>query len=166
MASIRKQGAVYEIRECRRTERGPRQFALARFRGALTPEVIEQARASARTSFAAEQLIDYATSRGIPVCMKRQSSAARRLIGELQHGRALDPTLVALLKQSLETLEGEPLPVHLSEAADWLGRSETTRGRALRGLLRSASRIARSRGPTKPLPEPPFPRFTSREAAQ
>jgi len=54
MASIRKihgkqeQGDRYEIRECRVTERGPRQFTLVSFRGVLTPEVLDEAEERAR----------------------------------------------------------------------------------------------------------------------
>ena len=40
MASIRRQGARCEIRECLVTERGPRQHGLASFTGVLTPQIV------------------------------------------------------------------------------------------------------------------------------
>ena len=44
-----------------------------------------------------------------------------------------------------EKLQDEPVPKHLVDAAEWTGRSESARGKALRGLLRTASRVVRSR---------------------
>ena len=80
-------------------------------------------------------------------------------------GWPLDPSLVHLLKEALAACEARPLPAHLSDASEWLGRSEAARGKALRGLLRAASRIVRSRGPRREQPHEPFPRFSSGEAA-
>jgi len=145
MASIRSQGGVIEIRECVSTARGPRQRALARFRGVLTPEVLDRAAAAARRPFDRRALIDRARARGISVAEQPRSSAARRLLADLRAGRSLDPTLVTLLREALAGQEGRALPDHLVDPAEWLGRSEAARGRALRGLLRVASRVARSR---------------------
>lgn len=163
MASIREQRGSYEIRECRTTARGPRQYTLARFRDALTPEILEEAAARAQRPFDAQKLIARARARGIAVSAERRHTAARRLLGELRAGRALEPSLVALLKQALAEREERPLASHLSDAADWVGRSEASRGKALRGLLRAASRVVRSRGPRRALPEASsrFPRFRS-----
>jgi hypothetical protein len=165
MASIRKQREIYEIRECRSTARGPRQYTLARFEHALTPEVLDEAAARARQPFDARKLIASARARGIAVTTQRSHTAARMLLGELRAGGSLEPSLVALLKQALAALEERPLPAHLSDAADWLGKSEAARGKALRGLLRAASRIALSRGPLRGVPDAPFPRFSSGEPA-
>lgn len=165
MASIRQQsrkpGHQFEIRECRATERGPRQYTLARFRDILTPDVIEEAAARAQRPFDREQLIALAERKGIPVSRDTRSQAARRLLAELRAGQRLDPSLVRLLKEALALAEAAPLPEHLSEAADWLGESEAVRGRALRGLLRTASRVVQSRGAIRAWPEEPFPRFSS-----
>jgi hypothetical protein len=92
-------------------------------------------------------------------------ATARRLLGELRDGRTLEPSLVGLLKRALAAMDERPLPAHLVAAADWLARSEASRGKALRGLLRAASRVARSRGPRRDRPAEPFPRFSSGEAA-
>lgn len=165
MASLRTQGEAREIRECRATPRGPRQVVLARFRGALTPEVLEQAEARARCRFDRTRLVASARRRGIPVSPHRTDAAARRLLAELRAGAHVEPGLVALLREALEPLDAEPLPEHLEDAAEWVGRSQAERGRALRGLLRTASRITRSRGPRREPEEPPFPRFRSRAGA-
>lgn len=162
MASLRAQGRSYEIRECRSTERGPRQFVLARFRDVLTPEVLDQAEARARRPFDRARLVASARRRGIPVSPHRTDAAARRLLAELRAGGTVEPGLVALLREALGMLEAAPLPEHLDDAADWIGRSQAERGKALRGLLRTASRIARSAGPRRAPDEPRFPRFRSR----
>jgi hypothetical protein len=161
MASIRKQRAIWEIRECRSTERGPRQYTLARFMEVLTPDVLEQAAARAQRPFDAEKLVAAARARGISVTSERRHVAARHLLGELRTGHPLEPSLVALLKEALASIEERPLPAHLADAADWIGRSEASRGKALRGLLRAASRVVRSRGPRRAPPEARFPRFSS-----
>lgn len=161
MASIRKQGDSYEIRECINTPRGPRQRTLARFRGVLTAEVLDRARASATRPFDRQKLVARARELGISVCLSPRHPEARSLLARLQSGASLDPTLVTLLRSALEPLPAAPLPDHLSTVSDWLGRSETARGKALRGLLRTASRVLRSRGPLR-APEPErFPHFSS-----
>lgn len=161
MASIRTQGQAYEIRECRSTAQGPRQHVLARFRGVLTPEVLEQAEAAARRPFDRGKLVASARRRGIPVSPHRKDATARRLLAELRAGGSLEPGLVALLREALALLEAEPVPEHLEDAAEWIGRSQAERGKALRGLLRTASRIVRSAGARREPDEPPFPRFRS-----
>jgi len=164
MATIRTQGDVYEIRECVSTEKGPRQRALARFRGVLTAEVLDHAAAAATRPFDRAALIARARERGVPVSLERRHPEARALLARLQSGEPLDPTLVALLREALEPLEDTPVPEHLHEAAEWLGRSETARGKALRGLLRAASRVVRSRGPLREAEQERFPRFSSEAA--
>lgn len=163
MASIRRQGERYEIRECIATERGPRQFVLARFRGLLTPEVLDEAEAQARRPFSRAEVMARAARLGIPVTRRRRFPEARALLARLRRGARLDPGLTRLLKQALDPLPEEPLPAHLEDAADWIGQPESERGRALRGLLRTADRIVRSRGPLlRVRPREPFPRFSSR----
>jgi hypothetical protein len=126
--------------------------------------VLDEAAARATRPFDREQLVADARARGIPVSSRRRHLAARKLLGELQSGRPLDPSLVALLRQALDGLDAQPLPEHLAEAAEWVGRSEAGRGKALRGLLRAASRVMHSRGAVRPPAEEPFPRFHSSAA--
>lgn len=165
MASLRIQGRACEIRECRTTARGPRQYVLARFRGVLTPEVLQRAEARAQRPFDRAKLLASARRRGIPVSTHRTDAAARHLLAELRAGASIEPGLVALLREALGMLEAEALPEHLDDAADWIGRSQAERGKALRGLLRTASRIARSAGPRREPEQAPFPRFDSRADA-
>lgn len=165
MASIRRQGETFEIRECLSTARGPRQRPLARFRRVLTPEVLDRAESAARRPFDRQALQERALRQGIPVSRERRHPAARTLLAQLRAGRPLDPTLVDLLRAALELLASEPLPLHLNDVADWVGQPEAVRGKALRGLLRTASRVFRSRGPLRERPDEAFPRFSSGEAS-
>ena len=161
MASIRRQGDSFEIRECLATPRGPRQRPLARFRGMLTADVLDAAAAAARTPFDREALLARARRLGIPVGLERHHPEARKLLAQLRAGQPLDPTLVGLLRDALELRAAEPVPQHLRDVVEWLGRSEAVRGKALRGLLRTASRVLRSRGSLREPPPQPFPRFRS-----
>jgi len=163
MASIRQQGKVYEIRECRATKRGPRQYTLARFTSVLTPEVLDEAASRAHRPFDSRELVASARRRGIAVSPVRSHATARRLLAELRDGRLIEPSLVAQLKQALAVMGDRPVPEHLADAANWIGKSDAARGKALRGLLRTASRVVRSRGPQRPMPMEPFPRFSSVE---
>jgi len=161
MASIRRQGSRFEIRECLETPDGPRQRALARFDRILTPEVLDEAQAQARRPFDRDALLERARRQGIPIADRYRSADARRLLAALRRGQPLRPSLVELLRAELRRLEARPLPEHLADAAEWLGASEASRGKALRGLLRAASRTLHSRGPLRSPPEPRFPRFSS-----
>jgi len=163
MASIRAQKGRYEIRECRSTAKGPRQFTLASFRGVLTPEILDRAEARAQLRFDRERLVARARALGVPVSRRRRFPEARALLAVLQQGGRPSPRLVGLLKRALEPLPAAPLPEHLEDAAAWMGRPETERGSALRGLLRSADRVLRSRGPLRSRARDVFPRFASRE---
>jgi hypothetical protein len=162
MASIRRQGTRHEIRECRSTERGPRQYTLASFEGVLSPEALDAAESRARRPFSRDDVIEKARAKGIPVTRRRRNPDARRLLAHLQAGGVLDPRLVGLLRSALDSLRSEPVPPHLREAAEWLGVSESERGHALRGLLRTADKILHSRGALRERPRRPFPRFRSR----
>lgn len=161
MASIRVQGDAHEIRECVTTPKGPRQRTLARFRGGLTPEILDLAEAAATRPFDRQKLVVRARALEIPVTPSRRHPEARSLLGKLQSGARIDPTLVTLLRTALAPLPSAPVPEHLADVTHWLGRPEAARGKALRGLLRAASRVIRSRGPLR-APEPErFPRFSS-----
>ena len=161
MASIRQQGQRFEIRECETTDGQPRQRALARFTRILTPEILDRAAALARRPFDRVALIARARARGIPVADTRGGDEGRRLISYLRRGGPLDPMTVSLLRDALGLMESSEVPEHLEASADSLGQSESERGRTLRGLLRTASRVARSRGPIRTSATEPFPRFNS-----
>lgn len=164
MASIRKQGNRYEIRECLQTPKGPRQRALVRFDRILTPEVLDQAEAAARKPFDRETILLQAEARGIPVSQLPESGDAHRLLAYLRAGGTLEPPLVAALQEALAGLEASPIPDYLEDAFEWAGRSESARGRGLRGLLRTASRIAQSGArAARDLDDAPFPYFSSGE---
>jgi hypothetical protein len=165
MASIRRQGDAFEIRECLSTKRGPRQRPLARFHRVLTPEVLDQAEAAARRRFDRRALLDRARRQGISIAAERRNPEARKLLAELRAGRPVDPTLVTLLRDALALLPQEPVPPHLEDVAEWIGRSEAARGKALRGLLRTASRVLRSRGRLRETPREISPRFSSGDGA-
>ena len=98
---------------------------------------------------------------GIPIAESRRETGARSLLGFLRDGGQLDPVLVALLRDALASMEARSVPAHLEDVVDWVGQSEFARGRALRGLLRTASRIARSRPSLRSAPIDRFPRFSS-----
>jgi hypothetical protein len=130
----------------------------------LTPEILDQAEAAARRPFDRHALVERARRQAIPIATERRHPEARKLLAQLRAGRGLDPTLVTLLRGALERRASEPLPPHLDDAAEWVGQSEAVRGKALRGLLRTASRVLRSRGPLREPPAQAFPRFDSGEA--
>ena len=99
---------------------------------------------------------------GAPEHLQRVADTYEAGTGPFVEIIPIEPTVVAQLKQALALMEEAPLPEHLIEAAEWLGKSEAARGKALRGLLRAASRVVRSRGPVSVLPsDEPFPRFRS-----
>jgi hypothetical protein len=162
MASIRRQRDRFEIRECRTTPNGPRQRTLARFDHVLTPEALDEAAAHASTPFDRDALIARARARGIPVAEHCRSGEARQLLAALRAGQRLQPSIVGLLNEALGDREARTVPPHLEDAAEWLGASDAARGKALRGLLRTASRVARSRGPLREVPRSVFPRFSTR----
>lgn len=171
MASIRKQGDVYEIRECVSTSSGPRQRALARFRGVLTPADIDRALAVARRPFRRAELLRRARAQGVPVAEIPRQEEARLLLAHLRDGGTIEPVLAKLLIEALGACSAQAegsiglgdgaLPEHLEDVADWVGRPEAVRGRALRGLLRAASRVVQSRPELREPVEAPYPRFSS-----
>ena len=72
MASIRKQGKRYEIRECLSTDRGPRQRTLVSFQGVLSPEVLDLAEAKASKPLKRDELVARAAAMDIPVGSRRR----------------------------------------------------------------------------------------------
>jgi hypothetical protein len=162
----RKHGHRYEIRECRSTPRGPRQYVLASFTGVLTPVLLVAGEQAAQRPFDRAKLVERARAQGIGVAPRRRNRPARALLAALSRGAMLDPQLVTLLRRALEPLPASPLPEHLEEATDWVGQPERERGRALRGLLRTADRILQSRGPLRGRDQRRYPRFHSGSAGE
>ena len=161
MPSIRAQGNRFEIRECRSTGNGPRQATLARFSGVLTPDVLDAAASRAQRPFDRSLVLERARRAGIPISPVRHNATARQLLAALRMGTELDPVLTGLLVEALAIQPATATPDHLAEATEWIGRSEAERGRALRGLTRTASRISKGRERIRATHEAPFPRFES-----
>lgn len=165
MASIqRRADGRLEIRESVSTPRGPRSRTLAAFRGALTPDVLERARARATRPFDPSQLVQRARQLGVPVTARREDRAARDLLAQLRRGERLHPVLAFLLRAALARTPAEEIPAELAEVAEWIGASPAERGQALRGLLRVYDRIARSRGRVRSRRRRRFPHFSSEPA--
>ena len=159
---VRRSSARFDIRESVTTPDGPRSKTLISFRGALTPEVLDGAQRRAARPVDRLQLEARAHALGVPVTERREDRAARELLAALRSGVAIDPVLVALLKQRLDDLPAAPIPSLLAEVSEWVGAGEVERGTALRDLLRLSDRIVRSRRSVRVRPSVPFPRFRSR----
>ena len=157
---LRRTGGSVQIRECIRTERGPRSRMLASFRGALNDHALDQAAHEAVRPFDREDLIARAQIMGVE-WTPSTSVAARQLVKRLRRGRTLDPVLVGLLRESLSDMVETELADDLDEAADWVGTSDEERGATLRGLLRLSDAIVRSRDALPPRHGEPYPRIDS-----
>jgi hypothetical protein len=141
---FRRADGRLEIREAVATPRGPRARTLAAFRGALSPEILERARALR-----------------VPAPARRGDADARELLARLRVGAAIDPTLAALLRDALAPAAAAALPLELAEVAEWVGVDDARRGEALRGLLRVSDRAVRGREPVRKPAHRSFPRFRS-----
>jgi len=157
---VRRGGGKVQIRECVRTERGPRSRMLASFHGALDDHALDQAARKAVRPLDREDLIAKAQTMGVG-WTSSTSVAARQLVKRLRRGRTLDPVLVRLLKQSLSDMMEAELADDLDEAADWVGTSDEERGATLRGLLRLSDAIALSRDALSPNRGEPYPHIDS-----
>lgn len=158
----RRPAGRFDIRESVTTPDGPRSHTLASFRGALTPEVLDEAQRRASKPFDSVRLEARALELGVPVTERREHRAARDLLAALHSGAPIDPLLASLLKQMLDGLPAVPVPPLLREVAEWVGADDAMRGAALRDLLRLSDRIVRSRRGVRTRPQLPFPRFRSR----
>ncbi len=163
MAYLRRRsdGRV-EIRESVATRVGPRARTLAVFRGLLSPDVLEHARARALRPFDSDALRLRARALRVPVSSRRTDVSARALLAELHEGTAPVPVLVGLLRRALAACPESDPPEDLVEVAEWVGQGLRARGRALRGLLRTTDRLVRGRPPRRERPAERFPRFQSR----
>ena len=157
---VRRPGGRVQIRECVRTERGPRSRMLASFRGALNDHALDQAARNAVRPLDREDLIAKAQTKGVG-WTSSTSVAARQLVKRLRRGRTLDPVLVGLLRESLSDMVETELADDLDEAADWVGTSDGERSATLRGLLRLSDAIVRSRDALPPRHGEPYPRIDS-----
>lgn len=157
---FRRSDGRLEIREAVATPRGPRARTLASFRGALGPEVLEQAEARATRPFDRAALLARARALRIPAPARRGDAGARELLARLRAGAAIDPTLAALLREVLAPA-ARAVPAELAEVAEWVGADDARRGEALRGLLRVSDRAVRSREPVRKAARRAFPRFRS-----
>jgi hypothetical protein len=157
---VRRDGGSVQIRECVRTERGPRSRTLASFRGALNDQALDQAARKAARPLDREELIAKAQTMGIG-WTSSASVAARQLLKRLRRGRPLDPVLVGLLRRSLSDNPETELADDLDEAVDWVGASDEERGATLRGLLRLSDAIARSRDTLSSRRREPYPHIDS-----
>ena len=157
---VRRAGGNVQIRECVRTERGPRSRMLASFRGALNDHALDQAARNAVRPLDREDLIAKAQTMGV-AWTSSTSAAARQLVKRLRRGRTLDPVLVGLLKERLSEMMEAELADDLDEAADWVGTSDEERGATLRGLLRLSDAIVRSRDALSPRRAEPYPLINS-----
>ena len=151
----RKDGR-FEIRESIATESGPRARTLASFRE-LDDEVLDRAAANARRAFDRRAIEARAWQLAVPRNANGASRAARALIGELRHGRFPAPSLARLLRDELPT-ELRPTPDTIEQAYEWIGRSDSQRGLALRDLLNLADALPQRERP----PRSSFPRIRSR----
>lgn len=158
-----RKDARTDVRESLSTAKGPRSRTLATFRGALTPEVIERARARAVRPFDDAALEARAVELGIPVTTRREDRAARALLAHLRRGGVVDPVLVTLLRNELSRAPAAPVPDELADVAEWLGVDAARRAEALRGLLRVSDLVLRARKPVRQRPAATFPRFSSRK---
>jgi hypothetical protein len=129
----RKDGR-FEIRESIATTSGPRARTLATFRE-LDDQVLDRAAEHAQRRFDRAALEARAQQMAVPRNPDGASRAARALIAELRHGRRPAPALVRILRDELPR-RPQPTPDTIEQAVEWIGRSDTQRGLALRDLLR------------------------------
>jgi hypothetical protein len=156
---VRRSGRV-EIREAVSTPRGPRSRTLASFRGALDDDILERAQSAATRPFDRTVLRARAVDLGVPLAAA--SADPRGLIARLRRGARIDPVLANVLRDHLESAVCNPVPDELADVVEWIGASDSERGRALRDVLRLYDTITRSREPVREPDAARFPRFEVR----
>lgn len=162
---VKRPGGRIEIRESRTTARGPRSRQLARFSGALTPDVLAVAEDRATGPFHRERLIERALQLGIRVEDRAPESEARALLTRLRRADPIDPRLAGILTRALADVATEAIPESLEDVSEWIGASAAERGAALRDLLDAFGRIAESRPARRTREKAAFPRFSSERPA-
>lgn len=144
MASIiERDDGRFEIRESIRTADGPRSRTLAIFR-ALSSEGLDHAEARASRPFDREAVREEAVERGVPWVGTEVASSVREVLAAVEDGTRPPPVLAVVLREVLDEHAAEELPDSIPPVLEWIGRSDTDRGRALRDLLRLADRLGRS----------------------
>jgi hypothetical protein len=162
---VRRSPHRIEVRESRLTPRGARSRVLTSFGGALAPDVLARAAASASRPFDAASLVRRARVLGIPVSERSREPEARALLARLRRGNPLDAGLAIALRRALARLPTAEAPEPLAEVAEWIGASAAERGAALRDLLDLYGRIETSRPRPRRRARARFPRFSSRRRA-
>lgn len=117
---------AFEARESRSTRDGPRSRTLASFRE-LDDATIERVIERAEKPLSREELIRAALRAGASISATPVDEAARALLRSIARAEQPNRKLHRLL---LDALSGEG-----TSAAEWLGRSATERGDALKDLL-------------------------------
>jgi hypothetical protein len=156
---VRRSGRV-EIREAVSTPRGPRSRTLASFRGPLDDDILERAQLAATRPFDPTALRTRAAELGVPLAAAYADP--RDLIARLRRGTRIDPVLATVLRSHLEGAVCAPIPDELEDVVEWIGASDSERGRALRDVLRLYDTITRSREPVREPDAARFPRFEVR----
>jgi hypothetical protein len=136
MAFVAQRGnGSWEVRESHLTAEGPRSRTLASFR-TLTPDIVERARARARSTFDPDALRGAARRAGAPVAPSTSDRASSELIAELVAGRRPRAPLTRLLLGALQAGDGGALPSDNAQAAaTWIAATPQQRGHALHDLL-------------------------------
>jgi len=160
---VRRSGRV-EIREAHSTRKGPRSRTLASFQGPLTEDHLDRAESAATRAFDRDAI--RARARQLGVAIAAPSADAHALIARLRGGARLDPVLVGVLRDQLESRPAAPVPEELADVIEWIGASDHERGRALRDVLRLYDTITRSRDAVREPESPRFPRFSVRRGRQ
>lgn len=142
---VARRDGRFEIRESALTPRGPRARTLAVFR-AMSPAVLDHAEERAGAPLDRDALGARARALGAPV-VDDAAVLARELLGEMRRGRRVPAALAAAVAAGLGGRGTWSPPDSVAPALDWMGASDERRGRALRDLLRLASRV-----PARPRP--------------
>lgn len=154
---VRRPGDRWEIRESILTKAGPRAHTLASFKE-LSPAVIEQAVARARTPVDRESLRRAAKRAGVPSQRAPEDALAESLLRSVARGATVRPGLRRLL---LDRLDGEKREAPDDSFIEWIGASLDERAAALVDLLDLADRLPQARrGPLR------FPRLSPTTASK
>ncbi|HRC06764.1 MAG TPA: hypothetical protein PLV41_01015 [Miltoncostaeales bacterium] len=129
----------FEIRESVHTAHGPRARTLATFR-TLDDGVLDHAEGRALRPFDREVVIARAAARGAEYVAPDALALAGRLMRAIAVGGQVPPVIAQALRHQLGP-DASPLPDSIPPLFDWMGRSSSDRGDALRDLLRMTDRL-------------------------
>ncbi|MEW6583748.1 MAG: hypothetical protein AB1416_13410 [Actinomycetota bacterium] len=142
---VARRDGRFEIRESAHTPRGPRARTLAVFRE-LSAAVLDRAQERAAAVIDRDALAARARALGAPDAGDAAAVLARRLAAEMRRGGRVPRALATVIARDLAGPR-VAVPDSVEPALDWLDASPERRGRALRDLLRVASRV-----PPRPRP--------------